>query len=427
MTGPRHLWFDPGFGAAGDMVLGALLGLGAPIDDVRSDLDTLGVDGWSLDHDEVLRCSLASHRALVDAPAGDHHRSWSSIDALLAGAGLPPVVADGARATFRRLGEVEAGIHRVDIDRVHFHEVGALDAIVDIVGAWSARHRLGVTGASAGPVGLGSGTARAAHGQLPVPAPATADLLVGAPIRPVAIEAETVTPTGAALLATMIDRWGPIPSGRLVATARGAGGRDPDTHPNVVTAHLLETVESGAGRPAPDGETGVGLGVDTATPQPAVEVTTNLDDLTPEVVGHVIARAIEAGADDAWASPIVMKKNRPGVSLSVLCHPDRLPALQRLVFAETGTLGLRVRPVDKRVLDRRFETVSVRGSEVRIKVGPHGAKPEHDDLAAAAAETGIPVRRLAAEAMAQWSVEHRAEGPDDNEQGGRPTTAGDID
>lgn len=401
MTAPHRLWLDPGFGAAGDMLLGALLGLGAPVERVRAGLAGLGLDGWSLGHETVLRCSLASSRAVVDAPEGHHHRSWSSIDALLAGADLPAPVTDGARATFRRLGEVEAGIHRVDIDHVHFHEVGALDAIVDIVGCWLAVDLLGVTEVSAGPVGLGSGTTRAAHGQLPVPAPATADLLVGAPIRPVAVEAETVTPTGAALLATLVattgGAWGPVPAGRLLATARGAGGRDPEGYPNVVTAHLLA---GAAGRTSSS--------IDHR-PEAAVELTTNLDDLTPEVVGHVIARAIEAGADDAWATPVVMKKNRPGVALTVLCHPDRLATLQQLVFAETGTLGLRVRPVDKRVLDRRFESVMVRDHEIRIKIGPHGAKPEHDDLVAAAAATGVPLRRLAAEAAAVWTGSIRGE------------------
>jgi len=391
MTAQNRLWFDPGFGAAGDMLLGALLGLGAPVDEVRAGLAGLGVDGWSLGHETVLRCSLASSRAVVDTTEGHHHRTWSSIDALLAEADLPSTVAAGARATFRRLGEVEAGIHRVDIDQVHFHEVGAIDAIVDIVGCWLAVDLLGVTEVSAGPVGLGSGTTRAAHGQLPVPAPATADLLVGAPVRPVQVEAETVTPTGAALLAAMVSEtggaWGPIPAGRLLATARGAGGRDPDGYPNVVTAHLLDGLVTPSDH----------------RPEAAVELTTNLDDIAPEVIGHVIGRAIEAGADDAWATPVVMKKNRPGVTLSVLCHPDRLPELQQLVFAETGTLGLRVRPVDKRILDRRFESVVVHDQPIRIKIGPHGAKPEHDDLVAAATATGLPLRRLAVEAISAWN------------------------
>ncbi|MEL6984613.1 MAG: nickel insertion protein, partial [Actinomycetota bacterium] len=173
---------------------------------------------------------------------------------------------------------------------------------------------------------------------------------------------------------------------------RGAGGRDPGGYPNVVTAHLLDATPT----PTPDSPT-------EHRQQPAVELTTNLDDIAPEVVGHVIARAIEAGADDAWATPVVMKKNRPGVTLTVLCHPDRLAELQALVFAETGTLGVRVRPIDKRILDRRFESIVVRDQPISIKVGPHGAKPEHDDLVAAAAATGLPLRRLATEAMAVWT------------------------
>jgi uncharacterized protein (TIGR00299 family) protein len=383
----RALWLDPTFGAAGDMILGALVGLGAPIDRIRDGLDRLGLDGWSLDAEPVLRGSLSATRAVVEAPGDHHHRSWSSIDALLAGAGLPDPVRDGARTTFRRLGEVEAGIHRIDIDRVHFHEVGAVDAIVDIVGSWLAVDLLEVGPITAGPVGLGSGTTRAAHGRLPVPAPATADLLAGAPVTPLDVVAETVTPTGAALLTTMAGAWGPIPAGRLLATARGAGTRDPAGHPNVVSAHLVEVgAEPGAG--------------DGSRPEPALVVTTNLDDVTAEVVGHVIARALAAGADDAWATPIVMKKNRPGTELSVLCHPDHLAAIQALVFAETGTLGLRVQPAGKRVLDRHVDEVEVRGRTVRIKVGPYGAKPEHDDLVAAADGTGLPLRQIATEAMA---------------------------
>lgn len=380
----RTLWLDPTFGAAGDMLLGALLGLGAPLDGIRAGLTGLGLDGWALDTEPVLRGSLSATRALVDAPEGHHHRTWSSIDALLGEASLPERVADGARATFRRLGEVEAGIHRIELDEVHFHEVGALDAIVDIVGCWLAVDLLGIDEIVVGPVGLGSGTARAAHGLLPIPAPATADLLAGAPVRPLDGLGESVTPTGAALLVSLASRWGPIPAGHLVATARGAGGRDPDTHPNVVTAHLLDTASSG----------------DASEPQPAVVLTTNLDDVTPEVIGHVIERALEAGADDAWAAPIVMKRSRPGVALSILCHPDRSADLQELVFAETGTLGLRVQPVDKRVLPRHVDTVTVRGHAIRIKVGPHRVKPEYRDLAAAARDTGAPLRALAEEALA---------------------------
>ncbi|MDH3679541.1 MAG: nickel pincer cofactor biosynthesis protein LarC, partial [Acidimicrobiia bacterium] len=368
------LWLDPGFGASGDMVLGVLLGLGAPVERVRADLDELAIDGWHLDWEPTERAGIAAIKATVttDDTVDHPHRAWSAIDALLTSSDLAPEVVAGARATFRRLGEVEATIHRVELDEVHFHEVGAIDAIVDIVGAWSALRHLAVDEVMAGPVGLGGGgTVATAHGQLPVPAPATLALLHDVPVRGIGSPAETVTPTGAALLTTMVTSWGPIPPGRLGATARGAGGRDPETHPNVLTGLLLDSSAEGT---VAD-ETIVG-----ARTVPAVVLATNLDDVTPEVLGYVVDRLLTAGADDAWLVPIGMKKSRPGHELRVLCRPDLVTALAEIVFAETGTLGLRAEPVTKHVAPRRFETVEVRGCVVRIKVGPLGAKPEHDDL-----------------------------------------------
>lgn len=396
----KRLWLDPGFGASGDMLLGVLVALGAPIDDVRADLAGLGVSGWSIDEQPTDRAGIGATRVTVDVDhthdddhthdhdhdhTHDEDRRWSAIDELLASARLPIRVATGARATFRLLGEVEAAIHGVGIDDVHFHEVGAVDAIVDIVGAWAALDRLGVDEVHAGPVGLGAGgTVVAAHGTLPVPAPATLDLLTGLPVKGLDSPQETVTPTGAALLATMVDTWGPIPAGRLQASARGAGGRNPDTHPNVVSGVLIE-----AG-PAPQGDPAA---------VPSFVLSTNLDDTTPEILGHTIDRLLAAGVDDAWLVPIGMKKNRPGQELRVLCRPGLVDDVAGIVFAETGTLGLRIAPVEKRVLARRFETVTIRGRSIRIKIGPHGAKPEHDDVVAAANQLDVPVRQLALEAV----------------------------
>ncbi len=437
----RALWLDPGFGASGDMLLGTLLGLGAPLDAVRADVAGLGVTGWSIDVELVLRAGIAATRAVVATNhAADHnhdhggpgqadhdhdhdhggpgqadhdhdhggpgqagrpeHRAWSTIDRLLAGAALPAPVQAGARATFELLGRVEAGIHGVGIDEVHFHEVGALDAIVDIVGAWSALHHLGIDEVASGPVGIGNGVVRSAHGRLPAPAPATVELLAGvAAIRPVDWASETVTPTGAALLRTMVDRWGPVPAGRLVAFSRGAGGRDPATHPNVLGALLVETDDAPSSPAAgPAAEAGA-LSARPRT-EAAVVLATNLDDVTPELLGHVVTRLLDAGADDAWVVPIGMKKNRPGHELRVLCRPDRADGLEAVIFAETGTLGLRRELVAKQVLERAWRTVTVRGHQIRVKRGPHGAKAEHDDLASASRATGVPLRILGAEAVA---------------------------
>ncbi len=385
------LWLDPTFGASGDMLLGALVGLGTSLDQIRRELSALAVDGWALSSSPVTRAGIGATKvdvALIEGDGPPPHRSWSRIDRLLADADLPTPVAEGARSTFRALAEAEAKIHQVDLDAVHFHEVGAVDAIVDIVGAWSALNQLGVDSVTVGPVGLGSGgTVGAAHGRLPLPAPATLELLTGAPVTGLDLTTETVTPTGAALLTTMASGWGPLPSGRLVATARGAGGRDPSTHPNVVTATVIEEIPGPAAGARWEARS-------------SVVVSTNVDDVTPEVLGYTIDRLLDAGADDAWVVPIVMKRSRPAHELRVLCRPDLLDDLAAIVFAETGTLGLRVTPATKRVAARRFDQVTIRGHRVAIKVGPSGAKPEHRDLVAVARATAAPIRVLAAEALA---------------------------
>lgn len=392
-TSTTVLWLDPQFGASGDMLLGALVGAGAEVDAVRAGLGRLPFGGWELSTSEVTRGGISGTRVEVhvDDRHEDHGRRWRDIDTMLASSDLPGHVRDGARSTFRRLGEVEAAAHRVAIDEVHFHEVGAVDAIVDIVGAWIALDLLAVNRVIIGPVGLGRGMVRGHHGLLPLPAPATAALLAGAPVRAVDVEMETCTPTGAALLAT-IGTWGPLPAGVLEATARGAGGRDPASHPNVLTAHLVEVEDAAvSSSPAPGG---------AATE--AVVLETNLDDVTPEVVAHAIDRLLAAGADDAWVTPILMKKSRPAFTLCVLTSPACSAELRALIHAETGTLGIRESTVTKHVVPRHVEMLDVDGVSVRVKVGPHGAKPEHDDLVALSSATGRPLRELAAEVLRRW-------------------------
>jgi uncharacterized protein (TIGR00299 family) protein len=377
------LWCNPELGVAGDMVLASLLDAGADESFVRDQLAALPVEGWSLSVRPSTRRGLIASRVQVEAPAHDHHRPWSLIDAMLADSSLDPDVAAGARRTFRALGAAEARVHGVDIDQVHFHEVGAVDAIVDIVGSWAALVSLGIDHVVCSAVGLGSGTAEMAHGRVPVPAPAVLEMLVGVPTVPVGATMETATPTGVALLVTMADRWGPPPAGTVVTTGRGAGTRDPDSHPNVVTAVVLDAT-----------------GAESTVAATVLE--TNVDDVSPEVLAHVVERALSAGADDAWITPIVMKKGRPGHLVSVLCRPELADGLRELLAAETGTLGVRERQVTKHELPRRVEEVLVDGCQVRVKVGPHGAKPEHDDVARAASTLGRPLRDVAADALAAW-------------------------
>lgn len=402
MTGRHQLWLDPGFGASGDMLLGCLVGLGAPLASITEALSALGFDNdtWSIEQHAVTRNSLSATRTEVRTEESHHHRTWSSIDAMLAEAAengaLPSRVADGARRTFRRLGEVEADMHAVSIDEVHFHEVGAVDAIVDIVGVWLAldelRRTYGDVTVSAGPVGLGQGTVKAAHGLLPIPAPATAALLTGAPIAANG-QGETVTPTGAALLTTIVDDWRQLPMGTLIAVSRGAGGRDPDDYPNVVTGYLVE---------AGDSTQAASTGAAAVTTVTTAVLTTNLDDVTGEVLAHTIDQCLSAGADDAWAQPIVMKKGRPGHSLSVMCRPDLADKLRDLIMVETGSLGIRRQLMTKQMSPRTTTTVEVQGHPVRIKVGRHHAKPEFDDLADVARLTGLPLKQLAKKAMTRY-------------------------
>lgn len=388
---PRSaLWIDPSFGASGDMLLGALAGL---LDDPMRTLDPLrllGLDGCSVRFETSVRGGLLAQRAVVTAFESSHHRRWSEIDLLLQKSEMAPAVVDGARRTFRALGHVEAIQHGVPIDEVSFHEVGALDAIVDIVGVWllleAFREQRGGPDllVVVGPVGLGHGTVRASHGLLPLPAPATVALLRGLPTRPLEVEMETCTPTGAALLATIADRWGPLPAGRLGDASRGAGAKDPTSHPNVLTALSVELEHE-------------------AEPtdwrvEPAVLLETNLDDVTPEVLAHAVERLLMLGVADAWIVPIVMKKGRPAHELRVLCSPELADRATALILVETGTLGVRRHAIAKQVARRSTTTVDVHGHKIRVKLGPYGRKAEHDDLVKAAAATGFPLRQLADEA-----------------------------
>jgi uncharacterized protein (TIGR00299 family) protein len=257
---------------------------------------------------------------------------------------------------------------------VHLHEIGGLDTVVDTVGVAAALHLLDVTEVHCGPLALGAGTVSTRHGVLPVPAPATAALLaaVGAQVTG-AGDGETVTPTGAALLVAADARFGPVPAMALRDVGYGAGGRDPAGRANVLQALLGGPVGAGA---------------------TMVLLETNVDDVTGEVLGHLVGQLLEAGAADAWLSPIVMKKGRPAHTVHVLAAPERVADCERIVFAETGSLGLRRSTVDRPALPRSTTTVDVDGHPVRIKHGPWGAKPEHDDVAAAAAALGLPLREI---------------------------------
>jgi uncharacterized protein (TIGR00299 family) protein len=372
-------WINPFTGLAGDMLLAALIDAGAPLDRIRSAVAATGLTGWHLTAERITDHGLAATRIHVEVT--DPHTERRAAEVLeLASRVSPRPVAALAVAAVTAIAEAEARLHDADPADVHLHELGGHDTLVDIVGTAAALHFLGVTDVVSAPLPLGRGRIDAAHGVLPCPAPATLALLAGAAVTGSDLPGETVTPTGAALLHAAAARYGPPPPMTLGATGYGAGTRRLPDRPNVASVSLGSPLAC-----APD--------------EDVVVLETNLDDVTGELLGHVITRALEAGALDAWTTPAVMKKGRPAQILHVLVHPHQERRLRDLVLAETGTLGIRRVGATRTALPRAFETVEVDGHPVRVKHGPYAAKPEHDDVAAAATALGRPLRAVAADAL----------------------------
>jgi len=381
------LWVDASSGASGDMLLGALVGAGVPVEVMQSAIDAVAPEPITLRVEEVRRGGLAATRVHVDVAESHHHRTWRDVRALLGDADL-------AVAVFERLAVAEAAVHGTTPDEVHFHEVGALDAIADVVGVCAGFAHLGATSVTVSPVAVGSGTIQAAHGTLPVPPPAVAELLRGAPSYAGPVAMELCTPTGAALLTTLATAWGPQPAMTVGEIGVGAGGRDPEGHANVL--RIFRGFETGL---RPSSTSGA------STTDGPLLLECNVDDLDPRVWPAVIAALLEAGASDAWLTPILMKKGRPAHTLSVLVDADHAVGVRATVFRQTSTIGLREQPVAKHALEREFTSVDVGGQTISVKLARHdgsvvNAQPEYDDVARAAAVLDRPVADLLAEAAA---------------------------
>ena len=389
-AGAARLWVDASAGIAGDMLLGALLDAGASLDAVRSAVAAVVPGEVVVRTSAVTRAGLRALKVDVESTGDGHpHRSWARIRALLGSADLPAAIRDPALAVFARLADAEGRVHGIPADDVHFHEVGSWDAIADIVGVCAALADLGVDRVTGSPVAVGSGRTRAAHGDLPIPVPAVLELARGWQVLAGGV-GELATPTGMALLRTLADTCGPIPPMEIAAVGIGAGGRDTGGRANVVRA-----VVGAAVGPIADGPTASDMWV----------LETNVDDLDPRLWPTVLAALLAAGAPDAWLVPILMKKGRPAHTLCVLAHDGDREALRDKVFALTSTLGVRETPVSRTALQRDWRAVTVRGGEVRIKVGLRAgriatATAEFEDAAALARTRGVPVRRVLDEAAA---------------------------
>ncbi|HEX9123534.1 MAG TPA: nickel pincer cofactor biosynthesis protein LarC [Actinomycetota bacterium] len=386
----RIAYFDCVAGISGNMALGALVDAGADADELRAALSRLPLEPFDLEIEEVDRHGLRARHVEVRTTTAGVIRTYSSIRALLDASDLPVEAKRVAQGIFRRLAEAEARIHRKEIELVTFHEVGAVDSIVDIAGTALALTMLGVERVYASAVPTGMGMARTEHGALPIPAPAVLELLRGAPLYSMGVPFELTTPTGAAILAATVESYGEIPPMRIDSVGYGAGTHRLDI-PNVLRVLVGDAVERLQAGMAP-------------LPTDEVLLETNLDDVTPEVHGFLLERLLAAGAQDAWLAPIVMKKGRPAVTVSVLCAPGQADAMRAILFEETGTLGVRAAAVSKHALDRQILKVETEYGVVGVKVGmldgrPVSVSPEYEDCARLAREADVPLRRVYEEAL----------------------------
>ncbi len=383
-------YFDCFSGAGGDMIVASLLDAGADFERLKEALSTLDLKGYALGTERVNRCGMSSLRFVVDVEKDhDHpHRHLSHILELIDKASLPGQSAARAKEVFNRLGKAEAEVHGVSVEKVHFHEVGAVDSICDIVGACVAMELLDIDAIESAPIPLGWGTMQCAHGVMPIPAPATANLVRGFPTVPGPREGELTTPTAAALLTALSRRMGPVPAMRIDAIGCGAGTGEHPSVPNVLRV-LLGNCDDHSGQA-----------------DSVVELSANLDDCSGEILGGTIGKLLEAGCLDAWATPAVMKKSRPGYALNVLCEVSDVEKTEEILFTETTTFGVRKSLCTRSKLSRHMQTVETAYGPIRVKVGKRGqqqitASPEFEDCAQAARTHHVSIREVL---LAAWSA-----------------------
>ncbi len=384
------------------MTLGALVDAGCAVELLREELGGLQVAGWELTAEKVWKNGMAATYVHVKTEDQSKHRSLSAILEILEKSRLAAEVRERAGAIFRKLGEAEARVHDVPLEKIHFHEVGAVDAIVDIVGACIGFHALGIEKFACSALNVGGGTAKMAHGILPVPAPATARLLTGKPTYSNGVQKELVTPTGAAIVATVCEAFGPQPAMSVSAIGYGAGTADLEGQPNVLRIMVGEEVEAGKERERAQTEVCA-----TGFDEEIAVIEANLDDMNPQIYGYFLEKALAAGALDVYTTPVQMKKNRPGILLTVLCKPGDTNALMTLIFAETTTFGARTYRAERRVLPREWVTVPTSLGEVRVKISRvnghiRHATPEYEDCRKLAVEKNVPLQSVIAEAMRSY-------------------------
>jgi hypothetical protein len=384
----RIVYFDCASGAAGDMLLGAVVDLGLPVERLRAELARLPLAGYRLEAERVSRAGLTATRIQVVADAPETtHRHLRHVLEILERSTLEPAVKERATALFRRLAEAEAAVHGSSPESVHFHEIGAVDSIVDIVGGVIALRWLGAARFVSSPLNVGTGSVTMSHGTFPVPAPATVRLVAGVPVYG-AGDGELLTPTGALLVTGHATEYGPLPPLRIEKAGYGAGSRETKGRPNVL--RLIVGEEAGGG-----------------ADERVLVLETQVDDAAPQLLGPLLERLLGEGALDAFFTPVQMKKGRPGVLVTVLAPHERREAIEELLFRETTTLGVRHQEWRRSELERETASVTTVYGTVRIKIGRRGpvvynAWPEFEDCQRLAAQAGVAVKEVLSAALAAW-------------------------
>jgi pyridinium-3,5-bisthiocarboxylic acid mononucleotide nickel chelatase len=403
----RAVYFDCFAGVSGDMIVGALLDLGVDLETLKQQLSSLGLSGYEIGSRRIQRSGIAATKFDVDIdPSAQPARTLADISSMIAGSTLSDQSKARAIRVFERLAEAEARVHGTTTDKVHFHEVGAVDSIVDIAGAMIGFELFGIERFFCSALRLGSGLVQTQHGRLPVPAPATAELLRGIQVYAGEIEGEFVTPTGAAIVATLCEDFGTMQQLNVTRIGYGAGTRDPKGFPNALRLMMGDMVEPKGSVDGMSESAGVGKAASNRE-ETIVVVETNIDDMNPQVYGFVMERAFALGALDVFMTSAQMKKDRPGVLLTVLCKPEKVEAMIEMLLVETTTLGVRYYEAKRRVLERSIEEVETTYGRVRIKVARDGARtlhfqPEYDDCARLAVETNTPLLEVLAAATAAY-------------------------
>ncbi len=383
----RQAYLDGSSGISGDMFLGALLDAGFDAHRLLEELKKLPLGFYKLKRTRALRGGIVGTRIEVETAGDQPHRKLTDIEGMIEPADLSAGVKERALKIFRRLAEAEGKLHGKPASEIHFHEVGAVDAIIDIVGACVGLVALEISELICSHLNVGGGHVEAAHGSLPVPAPATAELLQGVPIYSSGVEGELVTPTGAAIVSTIAASYGPFPSFKIERIGYGAGAKDFPKHPNVARLFIgerLDAVKAEAGKP---GDELVSI------------IEANLDDMSPQLYGYLVDQALAAGALDVTCSSVQMKKNRPGLQITVLTAPEKADALAQLLFEQTTTIGLRIYEARRKVLEREHVEVETPYGKVRVKVAKREGKvvnvaPEFDDCQRLAAEKNVPLKEV---------------------------------